>query len=658
MLDLGTRYQIALLQSQLLEWKLLQSQGLIERKEDWRDAEVVRDATGRFASTGRTLSKVADDIKSGFSPDHLKEIEKSIHNSLSNGTLEVRNILDNAFGNGAAAWRKEVADSFGDMTKGLRGAILKNPFPVLTKQANEAIARLEQYSNKAIDAATQNAISKEVASLFNRANTQYDKTIYDLGHLEGKPKVVQLLGKAAAELIPQAIFIGGFYFGGLLANWAIFAALFPAGVAVAGVGTVGARIPPLTQISRQVALLTATSEVAKLDREARGIDEEALKNMPWWKRAGEETRSVFVYLFASAGIAVGLAAIDGTLIRFGKDLVKEAAANALARKNMPAEIKATLAEVRKSLPRKEKLVEQKIAQLAEHYKDSKPMPAQVAAHVYKRAVKFERDLLNRFKDVPELPELVEAANINIQRAIHEAEIHVRAPDPAVPQILNSRFKTTFETNSRTLKGYMQKRSRVEKNFFGIDKEWPPEERPIYGYFARPGNTAKLEGANTDGYGAIALKLKPSTKRRATFLGHDSFWANDMGSIASTHDVPTVGTFLSGQESKAETVRIISELAKAKDIEAIRQVAGTVKIPGSSILAKASYLEAVVHGGVDGSEVAEVIFPHIPKNRVLAFEKLAKVRKDSGQDLGDEYLNAIIDTINTAREKGIPVIFGG
>jgi hypothetical protein len=70
MLNLATQYQIALLQSHLLEWKLLQSEGLLERKEDWRDTKVVRDATGRFASTGKTLSEATEKIKSAFSPTH------------------------------------------------------------------------------------------------------------------------------------------------------------------------------------------------------------------------------------------------------------------------------------------------------------------------------------------------------------------------------------------------------------------------------------------------------------------------------------------------------------------------------------------------------------------------------------------------------------
>jgi hypothetical protein len=651
MLKDGTHYKIALLQSQMLEGRLLLSSGLLERKEDWRDAAVVRDATGRFASTGKAISQAADNVKSALDPERLKQIQDSIRNSLSNGTSEVRNILDNAFGNGAAVWRKEVAESFGDLADGLKEAIAKDPFPELTKRANDAIAQLSQYKNKAVDAATKNAVAKEAANLFEAAKTQYDKTIYDLDNLEGKPELVRLLGKTVAELIPEAIYIGSFYVGGMLANWAIFALLPPLAIA--------ARIPPLVEIAQQITFLVAANEAVKLDKKARGVDDEALKNEPWWKRFGEGTRSAMVYILASAGIGLGIGLVDGTLTGLIKKSATDAIAHAKANKEVPEQVRATLEQIRKKLPQKRKIVEEKIAALADYYKDSEPMPREVAAHVYKRAIDFEEKLLKRFKDVPDFPELVEAANINITKAIHEAEIHIRAPDLAVPQILGSRFKSTFETNSRELKAYVQKRSRVEKNFFGIDKDWAAEKRPIYGYFARLGNAAKKEGANTDGYGIIALRLKPGVKRRATFLGHDSFWANDMGSIASAHDVPTIGTFLSGKESRAETVRIISEIAKAKDVEDIRKIAGTVKIPGTEILAKASYLEAVVHGGVDASDIAEVIFPYIPGDAksLEVIEQWVEHRL-SGKDTGDEIYNAIIDTIIAARGKGIVVTFGG
>jgi hypothetical protein len=660
MLNLATQYQIALLQSHLLEWKLLQSEGLLERKEDWRDAKVVRDATGKFASTGKTLSEATENIKSVFSPAHFKEIEKSLRISLSKGTAEVRDILDNSFGKRAEVWRKEVADNFGDLTDGMREAILKNPFPGLTSKANEAIAILDQYKNKAIDAATQNAIAKEITDLFNTAKAQYDQTIYGLEHLEDKPKLVQFLGKAVAELIPQAVLIGSFYAGGMFASWVLFSALLPAGVPIGGGSAIVFRAPPLARIAQDVAVFAASSEAVKLDREARGIDEKTLESLPWWRRLGAEARATCIYFFAAGAIGLGTAVADGTLIKLAKKSISEARAYVIARKDLPAQVQATLAEVRRNFPKKQELVEKKIAQLAEEYKDAKLMPPDVAAHVYKKAIKFEADLLDRFKHIPDFPELMEAANINITKAIHEAEIHIRAPDPAVLAILNSRFKTTFETNTRAMKSYIQKRSRVEKNFFGLGKDHPPEKRPIYGYFARPGNAAKLEGANTDYYGEIAIRLKPSTKRRATFLGHDSFWADDMGSVSSTHDVPTVGTFLSGKEDEVETVRIISSLAKAKDIEEIRQIAGTVKIPGTDILAKASYLEAVVHGGVDVSDIAEIIFPYFPNGEDTVYKKYLKLRSagiSTGEASVDEMLDTIVDIIKTAKDKGIQVTFG-
>jgi hypothetical protein len=72
MLDSGTRYQIALLQSNLLRWRLLQAQGLFERKEDWRDVAVTRDEGGKFASKGiRT-------------PSNQGSSSESIRSSLSN----------------------------------------------------------------------------------------------------------------------------------------------------------------------------------------------------------------------------------------------------------------------------------------------------------------------------------------------------------------------------------------------------------------------------------------------------------------------------------------------------------------------------------------------------------------------------------------------
>jgi len=57
MLNLSTCYRIAQLQAQLLEGQILFASGLFERKEDWRDAPVARDGTGKFASKGMTSSQ-------------------------------------------------------------------------------------------------------------------------------------------------------------------------------------------------------------------------------------------------------------------------------------------------------------------------------------------------------------------------------------------------------------------------------------------------------------------------------------------------------------------------------------------------------------------------------------------------------------------------
>ncbi len=75
--------------------------------------------------------------------------------------------------------------------------------------------------------------------------------------------------------------------------------------------------------------------------------------------------------------------------------------------------------------------------------------------------------------------------------------------------------------------------------------------------------------------------------------------------------------------------------------------------------KASYLEAVVHGGVDASDIAEVILPYFP-NDAKSLEVIEQwvTERLSGQSIGNEVSDAIVDTIIAARSKGIAVTFGG
>lgn len=107
---------------------------------------------------------------------------------------------------------------------------------------------------------------------------------------------------------------------------------------------------------------------------------------------------------------------------------------------------------------------------------------------------------------------------------NEAHLYVRIPDD--PKVLNSilnegRLKTQFETG--TSRGALDNdyRAKAERALFGMPRDAVPSSRPIYGYATNDLNGMPTSPGSVQGYGYVALKLKPSKRPYTTVTGGDS-----------------------------------------------------------------------------------------------------------------------------------------
>ncbi|MEK6840330.1 MAG: hypothetical protein AABX79_00025 [Nanoarchaeota archaeon] len=139
--------------------------------------------------------------------------------------------------------------------------------------------------------------------------------------------------------------------------------------------------------------------------------------------------------------------------------------------------------------------------------------------------------------------------------------------------------------------YLPAREEEEERLFGIPVGKMPEKRPIYGYLSDDlnGNGSAFEEngeQQVDTYGTVAIKLKPSARKKTTFTVGDSLDIN-LGTIGNR----TVPAFV--DEPKAEV-----ELGDITDLEK----------PMKSILelTRSGYTEAQIHG-VDISDIDEIVF---------------------------------------------------
>jgi hypothetical protein len=190
---------------------------------------------------------------------------------------------------------------------------------------------------------------------------------------------------------------------------------------------------------------------------------------------------------------------------------------------------------------------------------------------------------------------------NIHKLFNEGvlQINVRSQDVMDTILADGRFKSQFETH--TSMGMLDNgvRARVESELFGIEKDIPAEQRPIYGTLQSPWDPQK-EGAGSDfsnQYGRVIVRLKPAMKDRATFTADDSLGRQY---VVSRVKDPQLASFMEKFEMRGGPT--------AQNKDTMEHVLGRLASVMSVHRLGASYVEAQMHGGVKASDISDIWIP--------------------------------------------------
>lgn len=212
-----------------------------------------------------------------------------------------------------------------------------------------------------------------------------------------------------------------------------------------------------------------------------------------------------------------------------------------------------------------------------------------------------------------------AVEANLKRVYDEAEVHILLRADRVGKLLkDGELKTAFEVNRirKQDEGYMATRSQIEQTMFGLPKDAPVDNRPVYGSLETPGVGPHV--IEHDSYGGTTLELKPSVKDRATAQWGDSFERRQVSSdgkgwyAASPAPVRDPKWYTSGT------------YARIKDVGAD---ADPARLDSASNMRGAAYIETQIHGdashpAVAVSDIARVVFDKPPAaGTVKALDKL-------------------------------------
>jgi hypothetical protein len=177
-----------------------------------------------------------------------------------------------------------------------------------------------------------------------------------------------------------------------------------------------------------------------------------------------------------------------------------------------------------------------------------------------------------------------AALDSIRRGVENAEVGIRITPDRLESFLNDgRYKTQFETGTSGGLLSTSLRADAEEQMFGYKLDLDAGLRPVYGYLV---GSADEMGPIGKGYGNVLLKLKSETNARTTFSLTDSLGYGRAGGLAPSSLLePTLGSWPPG-------------------IDPVEANGVLQKLAGSGI---GGYVEAQIHGGVNTSDIAEVIF---------------------------------------------------
>ena len=206
------------------------------------------------------------------------------------------------------------------------------------------------------------------------------------------------------------------------------------------------------------------------------------------------------------------------------------------------------------------------------------------------------------------------ANAHLKDLMGKASVRIRVPVSAATKILDDgRFKSQFESQKSGGMYSPNSRAQSEEVLFGIPKDIPAAQRPIYGYIEESTDREKFEG--TQQYGEVAFTLKPDVEGRTSFTWDDSLSYSN--SAASTMASPTL-----------DGIAQIGD--RTDDVLNLKSIDNRFT----------SYIEAQVHDGVSLKDVASVRIDSIPYD----FIRPSGARVGTG-DTGD--IAALTDKLDAA-----------
>jgi hypothetical protein len=182
----------------------------------------------------------------------------------------------------------------------------------------------------------------------------------------------------------------------------------------------------------------------------------------------------------------------------------------------------------------------------------------------------------------------DALDESIGSYLKENPVSVMVPEEVIGPILDDgRIKTAFDQPDEKGNEYLEHRMVYERTAFGYDQTFPIESRPVSGaVLPEASNTEAFQNFG-ENYGTVQVVLKDSVKDRTTYTIGDSLDRFQQPTPYGGKPPRTFDLLLTAQSAKRNPNMFSEPSFQARD-----------------------YIETQVHGGVNLSDIAKIIF-HSP-----------------------------------------------
>ena len=186
----------------------------------------------------------------------------------------------------------------------------------------------------------------------------------------------------------------------------------------------------------------------------------------------------------------------------------------------------------------------------------------------------------------------------LQEFVNENPVAVQIPISRLDSVLDNGLQSMYESGTRGGRRgaeYQEIRADSEAALFGYnDEKTPTEQRPVYGFVARP--ETSLQWDSVGGYGNTTVILKDSIRDNTTVTVDDSLeMSYTYGDIFPTP--------ISNVTIDSVTTARADIFIRERDIPFADR--------------PFTYVEAQIHGGVEASDIERVILPKEPTRALAA-----------------------------------------